>query len=156
MVHLISRYDLFSFFLFLFRKTGIFVLKMVPDTSWWIKDGEISPASVLGEWQVSAKPWTLLQTRVVLEAPPAQQDLAGPPSSHDLGVPNHSGSSGSLWGVRSPHCPPLHMGSLASIWPLPCLTPMFSGPFPAPPAACSWLFTLSKCCRKMLLLLNTK
>lgn len=70
--------------------------------------------------------------------------------------PNHCSNSESLWGVRRPHRPPLHVGNPASIWPFPCLTPMFSGPFPAPPAACSWLFTLSKCCRKMLLLLNTK
>lgn len=57
---------------------------------------------------------------------------------------------------RSPHHPPPHVGNLASIWPFPCLTPMFSGPFPALPAACSWLFTLFKCCRKMLLFLNIK
>lgn len=33
---------------------------------------------------------------------------------------------------------------------------MFSGLFPTLPAACSWLFTLFKRCRKMLLFLNTK
>lgn len=48
--------------------------------SWWINGGEKSPASLLVEWQVSAKPWTVPQPRVALEAPPAQQDLGGPPS----------------------------------------------------------------------------
>ena len=58
-------------------------------------------------------------------------------------------SSISNWEASIPLLRPcLHLNIL-------CLTPMFSGPFPVLPAACSWLFSLSKCCRKRLLFLNT-